>query len=1065
MSLRLEPDRRARTGPRIALPESTLDAPEDLDLTLTEWPSAAAPTDAIRVIAVLVAHDGAEFLPRTLDALDAQSRRPDRLVAVDVGSRDGGGDLLGLATGCLLRLNRETSFGDAVQAALTALDATELEPAADPRPMALASAAPVPGPGSAGSAVGPSGSLRTTPSAGTDWLWLLHDDSAPAPEALRLLIEAVDGGPSIGIAGCKQVSWDDAGRLLDVGFTVSRFGARVTGVDIDDVDQGQLDHRTDVLAVGTAGMLVRRDVWDLLGGCDPALTHAREDLDLCVRAHRARLRVVVVPQAVIAHAAATQSGRRTAPGSASWALRDRRAAVHLRLASIPLVLLPFLLVWLTLAAGVRAVGRLILAQPDRAGAELAAYGLTLSRPSAWVRARQRLRADRGLPRRDFRRLLAGSKPTLRQHRDAISAYLRTQEEAWAGVATAGPIGADPAHGPAASGPAASGPPVSGPAASGLAVSGLAAADAIAAGLVDFGPAASGPAAFGPAASGPGGSDSGPAASGLTRSDSGAARGGAAGAGLGPGEMAGPSQSATTDSVGFGDEREPARRPALTRIGLAVAGVAGLAGLAGLRLLLSGTGVPVGPGLLPAPETAGELWSQALSGWRPGGLGQAGPADPFDLVLAVISWPLAGSTRVGAELILLGALPLAALSAWWSAAGATGSRALRAWAALAWAAAPALLSAVAAGRLGAVVAHVLLPPAALALARTIGARPTPNPENRLSAAESAIRARGSIAAASMAGLLISLLIAAAPVLAVPTVITLAIVAAVARSGRRRLIWVAFLPAVLLSPWWVAVARDPGLLLAEPGGASALESGAPGWAAVLWPADPAAVGSGPMRQVAEYVSDLTTVADASFWLRAGAIAVLVPLLLLGLSALASGRRTRPVAVFWAAGLSGLVVAVLTPLLTVRAGAQGELRGWPGAAVSALTLAVLAAALIGLDGAAGRLRNRSLGSLHWFAVGAGVVAVLTPLILLGGWSVTGWSASSRNWVHRASPDILPAVAAAEAESPAATRTLVLRFTPKSSRWTILRTVGPGSARTRPRPSPSRRPITTPRTGPCST
>jgi GT2 family glycosyltransferase len=966
VSLRLEPDLHAQAGPQITLP---VPDPFDLDPASTEWALSewALPdaTGAIRVTAVLVAHDGAAFLPRTLDAIDAQTRRPDHLIAVDAGSLDGGGDLLTLATGRLLRLNRDTSFGDAVQAALTALDGTALAPAADPRPE-------LPGPqaestdAAALRALG-LGSIKVATADGpTEWLWLLHDDSAPAADALELLIEAVDGGPSIGIAGCKQVSWDDGRRLLDVGFTTSRLGARVTGIDVDDVDQGQLDHRSDVLAVGTAGMLVRRDVWDRLGGTDPALAHARDDLDLCRRAHLAGLRVVVVPRAVIAHAAATATGRRGTPTSASWALRDRRAAVHLRLASVPLLWLPFLVLWLAGAAVLRALGRLALKQPDRAVAELVAFGLAVTRPLAWMRARRRVRADRDLPRRDFRRLLAGTRAALRQRRDAATSYLRTQEEAWA-------------------------EPVDLPEPDGLV---------------------------------------GPAAVDVVPHDGG-----------GRADLDNENED---DAIGsaFDDERVRPSGPAVTRIGFAVAALVGIVGLIGLRLLLRGSGIPIGPALLPAPETAGQLWNQAMSDWRPTGLGRIGEADPFDAVLALIAAPLAGSTRVAVELLLLGALPLAALSAWWAAGGVTRSRSLRAWAALGWAAQPTLLAAVAAGRLGAIVAHLVLPPAALALAGAVGARPPPAPGDRTPPAVVAIRARGSISAASAAGLLLTVLIAAAPALALPVAVVLLAVLIVARPARALLGWVVVVPAALLLPWWLAVARDPWLLLAEPGGASATDAGTTGWPGVLWPSDPAGLNPGPVRRLAGYLAETTSFADAAFWLRAMAVALVVPLVWLGLSALARRDRARPVTVLWIAGLAGLAIAVLVPLLDVRTGtrtAAGEQHGWPGPGVSLLALAVLAAVLVRLDGAAARLRARSLGSLHWLAVGSGVVAVLAPMIVLAGWAVGGWNAGPDRWVHRGSADVLPAVATAEAQGPAATRTLVLRLTPTAVRWSLYRTGGP--------------------------
>ena len=71
MSLRLESDLRAQAGPQIALPAPDgFDPAAEFDPALTEWPLPDEPTGAIRVIAVLVAHDGAAFLPRTLDAIE-----------------------------------------------------------------------------------------------------------------------------------------------------------------------------------------------------------------------------------------------------------------------------------------------------------------------------------------------------------------------------------------------------------------------------------------------------------------------------------------------------------------------------------------------------------------------------------------------------------------------------------------------------------------------------------------------------------------------------------------------------------------------------------------------------------------------------------------------------------------------------------------------------------------------------------------------------------------------------------------------------------------------------------
>ena len=135
-----------------------------------------------------------------------------------------------------------------------------------------------------------------------EWLWLLHDDSAPAPDALEELLLAVETAPSVTIAGCKQVDWDNPRRLVDVGLTVSRWAERLTMIDLDELDQGQYNGRSDFFAVNSAGMLVRRDVFDQLGGFDSALPGTGDDLDLCWRNRLAGHRVVVVPTATVRHA-------------------------------------------------------------------------------------------------------------------------------------------------------------------------------------------------------------------------------------------------------------------------------------------------------------------------------------------------------------------------------------------------------------------------------------------------------------------------------------------------------------------------------------------------------------------------------------------------------------------------------------------------------------------------------------------------------------------------------------------------------------------------------------------
>src|SRR5690349_1072987 len=92
-------------------------------------PSRAArpperPRDGFDVTAVVVAHDGGQWLGDALAALQRQTRRPDRIVGVDTGSADNSAGQLGAALGsdAVRTLDRDAPLATAVAAALAAAD-------------------------------------------------------------------------------------------------------------------------------------------------------------------------------------------------------------------------------------------------------------------------------------------------------------------------------------------------------------------------------------------------------------------------------------------------------------------------------------------------------------------------------------------------------------------------------------------------------------------------------------------------------------------------------------------------------------------------------------------------------------------------------------------------------------------------------------------------------------------------------------------------------------------------------------------------------------------------------
>ncbi len=327
------------------------------------------------VTALLVSHDGARWLPGVLAALDRQSVRPDRVVAVDTGSEDTSRDLLTAAVGpqSVLLAPTGASFDQAVRTGLEHLDQFD-------RP-------------------------EDQDSAEDDWVWLLHDDSAPDDRALEhLLAAARDSGAAV--LGPKLREWPSLRRLLEVGVTLSGTGRRETGLERGEYDQGQHDRPRDVLAVNTAGMLVRRDVLTTLGGFDRRLPFLGNDVDFGWRAARAGHRVRVVPEAVVFHVEAAGRGIRRTPGPGSTARKARMAALYTLLVNCSALAMPFVLVRLSLGTVLRALGLLLVRAPREAADEVAALALTLLHPLRVLSGRRHRRATATVPHQEVRHLLA-----------------------------------------------------------------------------------------------------------------------------------------------------------------------------------------------------------------------------------------------------------------------------------------------------------------------------------------------------------------------------------------------------------------------------------------------------------------------------------------------------------------------------------------------------------------------------------------------------------------------------------------------------------------------------------
>lgn len=751
------------------------------------------------VTAILVSHNGARWLPHTLASLLAQEHPPTTIAAVDVASTDDSADVIGTALGGLPVLNaREgTGFGDAVRMALESAPASE-------------------------------------------WVWLLHDDSAPAPDALACLLDEATRSDDIAMVGPKVREWPSLRRLLEVGLALTGTGQRETGLERGEPDQGQHDRPRDVLAVGSAGMLVRRSVWDALGGFDPGLPSYSDDIDFGWRAARAGHRARVAPRAVLFHAEAGAQGLRADSSVHASGRERRRAALFTLLVNASRTGLLWQSFRLFAGSLLRVLGLLAGKAPLEARDELVALAQVYVHPLRLLAGR-RARAQTAVRSpKDVRHLLPPASLPYRHGLDSVAE--------------------------------------------------------IALGLVR-----------------------------PTLVESAGRR--AVVAEVEPAD-------AEIDELPSG-RHVLVRRPWLTTVVVAV-----LAALIAARGLV-GTGLLSGGALLPAPDTAGAWWRLFFESAHEVGTGSIGTAPPYALALAIpasLVWAKAGLV---VDLLMLGVVPLAALTAHRLARTMFESSWIQAWWALTYALAIVGTGAVAQGRIGTIVALVVAP----VIVRS----------------SLAFVAEPAWKQGSRVGLWTALATAFAPlayILALIPLLVLGLTRMAARD-RRWLALPALLPFVVLGSWMWSRALNPSTWWWEAGRADA------GVGAL----DPSVL------QLALGRPDGP--ASAPVWL--GAVLVMG-----GLIALLRTDRRASVLAAWGVALLGLAFAVLGAGAYLPS-SNGDAPVWVGFPITIWLVALAAAAGRAADGLGSSGDGWSVpASLKYVGTAAAVVALLVPLVSGAWWVV---------------------------------------------------------------------------------
>lgn len=132
------------------------------------------------------------------------------------------------------------------------------------------------------------------------YLVLLNNDAMLEPQTLRRAVDRLQADPGAGAVGGPILLWD--GRLQEAGSIVWRDGSCQGYGRGDDPALPEYRFARDVDYCSGAFLMVRRALFDALGGLDPAFAPAYyEESDFCVRLWEHGQRIVYDPRVRIRH--------------------------------------------------------------------------------------------------------------------------------------------------------------------------------------------------------------------------------------------------------------------------------------------------------------------------------------------------------------------------------------------------------------------------------------------------------------------------------------------------------------------------------------------------------------------------------------------------------------------------------------------------------------------------------------------------------------------------------------------------------------------------------------------
>ncbi len=151
--------------------------------------------------------------------------------------------------------------------------------------------------------------MRYALERGTDYIFLLNNDTVVDSMFLNEGIKAAQADPAIGIVGGKIYYYNEPNLIFSVGGKINVWTGRAPFIGWGKIDHGQFEEIREVDYVSGCALLIKQDMIKKIGLLNSEYFCYSEDAEWCIKARRVEYKVICVPKAKLWHKIASTATR------------------------------------------------------------------------------------------------------------------------------------------------------------------------------------------------------------------------------------------------------------------------------------------------------------------------------------------------------------------------------------------------------------------------------------------------------------------------------------------------------------------------------------------------------------------------------------------------------------------------------------------------------------------------------------------------------------------------------------------------------------------------------------